>query len=284
MTGFGILGPATGWNPNFSQPTSPSQGELGGTTHPTRAATMPTIAREESVMPDSIDSRAALRDPDPPTARPWRAVVFDFDGTLADSYPRVVGLLPRLAREFRFKAPQPDEIRELRELSSPQILSRLGISWWKVPILLWRARSMMRSDASPIPLFPGIPRLLRSLDASEVEWGILTSNHHAVVRRSLELGGAPEPGWLESSSGLSNKAQRLKQMARALDCAPHEMVMVADETRDIEAAREAGIAMIGVDWGYSTPESLVRNGVQQLAKSRDELSRMLGITIDTEAD
>jgi len=35
-----------------------------------------------------------------------------------------------------------------------------------------------------------------------------------VVRRSLELGGAPEPGWLESSSGLSNKAQRLKQMAR----------------------------------------------------------------------
>lgn|GEM_PF-124636 len=283
MTGSGMQYPPAVGNPNFCRPPAPSRGDRGGTIQSTMATT-PTIAREESGMTDSIDSGAALREPDPRTVRPWRAIVFDFDGTLADSYPRVVGLIPRLAREFRFKVPAPEEIRELREMSSPQILSRLGISWWKVPILLWRARAMMRSDASPIPLFPGIPRLLRSLDAAEVQWGILTSNHHAVVRRSLELGGAPEPGWLESSSGLSNKAQRLKQMARALDCAPHEMVMVADETRDVEAARDAGIAMIGVDWGYSTPESLMRHGVDRLARSREELSRMLGITIDTEAD
>ncbi len=271
MTGSGIPSPATARNPTFDRPRSPSSAELEPTHHPTTAAT--AIAREESGMTDPIDSTAA---------KPWRAIVFDFDGTLADSYSRVVNLIPRLAREFRFKIPAPEEIRELRELSSPQILSRLGISWWKVPILLWRARAMMRSDARPIPLFPGVPRLLRSLDAAEVEWGILTSNHHAVVRRSLELGGAPEPGWLESSSGLSNKAQRLKQMARVLGCAPHEMVMVADETRDADAAREAGIAMIGVDWGYSTPESLVRHGVDKLARSRDELSRMLGIALEPE--
>lgn len=280
MTNSGVHPPVAAGNPNFRR-RSPSSGEHIPTIHPTTAATMRNIALEESGMTDSIDPRTLLRDPE--VSRPWRAVVFDFDGTLADSYSRVVDLIPRLAREFRFKAPAPDEIRELREMSSPQILSRLGISWWKVPILLWRARAMMRSDASPIPLFPGVPRLLRSLDAAGVEWGILTSNHHAVVRRSLELGGAPEPGWLESSSGLSNKAQRLKQMARALDCAPHEMVMVADETRDVEAARDAGIAMIGVDWGYSTPESLVRHGVQRLAKSRDELSRMLGIELEAEA-
>ncbi len=243
---------------------------------------MPTIAREESHMPDSIDSGIASREPASGAHPRWRAIVFDFDGTLADSYPRAVRLLPRLARELRFQAPLPEEIHQLRELSSTQILSRLGISWWKVPILLWRARAMLRSDATPIPLFPGIAHLLKSLDAAEIEWGILTSNHHAVVRRSLELAGAPEPGWLESGSGLSNKARRLKRMARILDCAPHEMVMVGDETRDVEAAREAGIAMIGVDWGYSTPESLVRNGVEHLAKSRDELSRMLGIAIEAE--
>lgn len=244
---------------------------------------MPTIAREESAMPDSIDSRATLLDPDSKTVRPWRAIVFDFDGTLADSFPRVVHLLPRLARELRFRSPDREEIHELREMSSPQILSRLEISWWKVPFLLWRARAMLRSGTTAIPLFPGIAQLLRSLDAAGIEWAILTSNHHAVVRRSLELAGAPEPGWLESGSGLSNKARRLKRMARFLGCPPHEMVMVADETRDIEAAREAGVAMIGVDWGYSTPESLVRHGVERLATSRDELSRMLGIAIEAEA-
>jgi phosphoglycolate phosphatase len=207
------------------------------------------------------------------------AILFDFDGTLADTFPRVERLLPRLARELRFTDPGSDGIRQMRAWRMPRILSHLGIAWWKVPLVLWRARALLESDPVPVELFPGIVELLMDLDKAGIEWGILTSNGLEVVRRTLRHNGAPEPGWLETGLGLSGKAGRLRRMARVLGVSPDHLLLVADETRDVEASRKAGVAMIGVAWGYSTAQALVESGVDRIAKDVDDLRAMLGIGI-----
>lgn len=207
------------------------------------------------------------------------AVLFDFDGTLADTFPRVERLLPRLARELHFEDPGLDELRRMRGLSMPQVLSRLGIRWWKVPIILWRARSLLESDPVPVELFPGIAELLMDLDKAGIEWGILTSNGLEVVRRTLRHNGAPEPGWLETGLGLSGKTGRLRRMARVLGTSPDHLLLVADETRDVEASRKAGVPMIGVAWGYNTADALRETGLDRIAKDVDALREMLGVGI-----
>ena len=203
-----------------------------------------------------------------------RIVLLDFDGTLADSFPRTVALLPVLARELRFRSPAPAEIAGLRELSTREILKSLEIPWWKVPILLWRARSLLHRDTRPLPFFPGMPELLHWLDATGTEWGILTTNGLDLVRRTLRQAKAPEPGWLEAGAGLG-KARRLRAMASRLDVRPEQIILVGDEARDVEAAREAGTDLVAVGWGYGTAASLARAGALDVAEDVPGLKAML---------
>lgn len=209
------------------------------------------------------------------TAPERRVVLFDFDGTLADTFPRVQRMMPRLARELRFRDPGVDGIRQMRSLPMRQVLSGLGISWWKVPLVLWRARWLLERDPEPVRLFPGVAPLLGALDEAGLEWGILTSNGAPLVRSVLRREGAPEPGWLEAGLGLWGKTGALRNMARHLGVLPEHMVLVSDETRDAEAALAAGVPMVGVAWGYGACEALDKAGTEIVFPDVESLRKWL---------
>lgn len=198
-----------------------------------------------------------MLDQDDPQQSKVKAVVFDFDGTLADTLPRTLRLFPVLAREFKFRHASPEELESLRSLGAREILARLGISWWKAPLVLWRARNLLARDREPIEPFPGVVDLLRELDARGVEWGILTTNSWDLVRSTLRAWGAPEPGWLEAGVSLAGKARRLRRLANRFEIALGHLLLVGDEVRDVEAARRAGVGMAAVTWGYNTRQALV---------------------------
>lgn len=186
--------------------------------------------------------------------------MFDFDGTLADTFSVAVGLLPRLARELRFRDPGPEGIASLRGLPARRILSELGVAPWKVPLLLWRARALLRMESGRITLFAGIADLLVELDERGVAWGIATTNSRGLVQEILRRGGAPEPGWLEAGLSLAAKPRRIRSLAARLGFAPSDLAVVGDEIRDVEAARACGAVPLGVAWGYNGPEALLGAG------------------------
>lgn len=218
------------------------------------------------------------------TGTPRRVVLFDFDGTLADTFPRVARMLPRLARELRFRDPGVDGIRLLRERPMRRVLSELGIPAWKVPLLLWRARALLAGDPEPVRLFPGIADMLGRLDEAGLEWGILTSNGASLVRSVLRREKAPEPGWLEAGLGLWGKSGALRRMARRLDVASDRLLLVSDETRDAEAARIAGVPMVGVAWGYGTAEALAEAGTEIVFSDVESLRKWILEDTGTEND
>lgn len=209
------------------------------------------------------------------TASVRRVVLFDFDGTLADTFPRVERMMPLLARELHFRDPGVDGIRRMREMPMRQVLSDLGISWWKVPLVLWRARWLLERDPEPVRLFPGVAQMLGALDGVGLEWGILTSNGASLVRSVLRREGAPEPGWLEAGLGLWGKTGALRSMARHLGVLPEHMVLVSDETRDAEAALAAGVPMVGVAWGYGAGEALAKAGTEIVFPDVESLRKWL---------
>lgn len=206
-------------------------------------------------------------------------MVFDFDGTLADTFPRVARIFPRLARELHFRDPGPEGLVEMRGMSARQIMSHLGVAWWKVPVILWRARLLLSRDHSPVALFPGAVELLWALDEADLEWGIMTTNGLDLVRRTLRKSGAPEPGWLEAGIGLSGKTKHLRRFAQRIGADPSELLLVGDEVRDVESAKAAGVPMIGVPWGYNTSRALADAGLSRMCPSMDELrTAILGAT------
>ena len=184
-----------------------------------------------------------------------RAAIFDFDGTLADTFVEVVSILNELSSEFGYRAAAPHEIEELRGVSPREVAKRLGVSWHKLPAIVTRARAELAKHMTQIRPFDGIPAALAELRARGVLVGLLTSNN----RRNVDLFVSEHPiafDFVSTGSGLWSKHRRLARLLRQHDVAPEAAAYVGDEVRDIEAARALGARAVAVCWGYTNPELL----------------------------
>lgn len=196
-------------------------------------------------------------DPQQPPPR-YRLVIFDFDGTLADSFPWFVGVFNELADRYRFRRIHEDELDELRVLDGRELVKRLGVARWKLPLIARRMRKLKARDASRISLFHGVDAMLRRLSEAGVTLAIVSSNSHENVRRILGQENAARIAHFECGAALFGKARSLRKVLRQSRVDAREALAVGDEIRDLEAARGAGIPFGAVSWGYAIAESFVK--------------------------
>jgi len=93
----------------------------------------------------------------------YSLILFDFDGTLADSFPWFVSVFNGVAARFGLRQVDPKEIPRLRGMDGHALLKEVGLPLWKLPRVASHMRGMMTRDAERIPLFPGVERAITSL-------------------------------------------------------------------------------------------------------------------------
>lgn len=195
---------------------------------------------------------------DAASSLPYRLVVFDLDGTLADSFSFFLACQGRLAAMHGFRALAGDEVEEARGWSARQLMRHAGLPFWKLPRVARDFRRMMETDGGAIACFPGVPETLGRLHAAGVKLALVTSNSMPNSRRVL----GPETWALlshvECGASMFGKARRLRRACKAARVAPREAIYIGDQTVDGEAARAAGMAFGAAGWGYATAESLAR--------------------------
>lgn len=184
-------------------------------------------------------------------------LLFDFDGTLADTLPWLLqNAFPRISRKYHLKILTSAEHDELRHLPIRETFKRTGVTWWKLPFLVRDIRRIMRDEMPRIPLYPGIPEMLKQLAVDGHQLGLATSNSEANVARALgpELMSLIGPLRICGAS-MHGKATRIKKVLRLRKIPPQTVVLVGDELRDGEAARQARVAFAAVTWGYNSAQS-----------------------------
>ncbi|MGU3361767.1 HAD-IA family hydrolase [Methylobacterium sp. M6A4_1b] len=186
---------------------------------------------------------------------PYRLVVFDFDGTLADSFPWFAGIINGVADRYGFARIAEHETETLRGMDARAIVRHLGIPAWKLPLITRHMHRLAARDIAAIRLFPGIPDLLADLDGAGLALGIASSNREATIRRAL---GPAARRFTHYACGASlfGKARRLRALIRDAGIVPSEVLYVGDEIRDHQAATEAGCAFGAVAWGYTRADAL----------------------------
>jgi phosphoglycolate phosphatase len=187
---------------------------------------------------------------------PYALVIFDLDGTLADSFPWFLSVLNTVAREFKFREIAEGDIEPLRHGSVNDILRKLEVPLWKVPRIAHRMRAMKRADMARIPLFPGVDAMLRALADAGVTLALVSSDNEANTRDMLGEANAALIAHFACGASLFGKAAKFKRVMKLAGVAPGATIAIGDEIRDIEAARAAGIACGGVNWGYAAPDAL----------------------------
>lgn len=189
--------------------------------------------------------------------------IFDFDGTLADSFPLFLALSNQLADRHGFRRIDEGELDHLRGLGARELMTRLQLPLWKAPRVAADFRALMERRAEPLPLFAGVPAMLARLIDGGLRLALLSSNSAAVVERAL---GAEAARFDRCDCGVSmfGKGARLRRLARTCGVAPGRAIYIGDELRDGEAAREAGLAFGAVAWGYTRPDALAAAGADRL--------------------
>lgn len=205
-----------------------------------------------------------------------RAILFDFDGTIADTLQTAIVLWNEIAAAKGYSAVHPEELPELRHLDLKKLVKRLGVPKRKVPGLLLRGERALRDRIGEIEIFEGMPEVLRSAREEADVLGILTSNSVENVEVFLARHGLEGLfDSVQSTSKLTKKAKYLRRILEDHDIAPTDARYVGDEIRDMKAAHKAGIPAIAVTWGFNSAESLRETGPAHLVSTPAELAALL---------
>lgn len=200
-----------------------------------------------------------------------RTLIFDFDGTLANSFEETFRVAAALAPEFGYRAAEPHEIEALRGASYRSIAAQFGIAWHKIPLIAARVRKEVASKISDMETFEGMPQVLLELRRRGLQLGVLTSNDPRNVERFFEARGLTCFDFITSSSSIWGKERRLKALLRSRRLGAHEVAYVGDEVRDIEATKPLGVSMIAVSWGYTSKAFLAEHAPDFLIDAPSDL-------------
>ena len=186
----------------------------------------------------------------------YRLVIFDFDGTLANSFPWVLAILDELAEKFKTKQFDPTRLEEIKGYSPKKILKMHNIPVWKLPAILRFTRKRMRTNGGNIIPFDGVSQLLQELSQRDVCLALVTTNTCETVRRVLGDELYQLFQYFEDQVSMFGKPAALKRIIKKSGFEKSEMLAIGDEIRDIVAANKVEIPFGAVSWGFSSIEAL----------------------------
>ncbi len=200
----------------------------------------------------------------------YKLVIFDLDGTLADSFPWFLEHVNAVADRFGFRHVEAGDVDALRRSGTREILTRLEVPRWKLPFIARHMRRLKTSLGGSIELFPGVEPLLLSLKQAGTTTAMVSSDHEPNIRRTLR-GNAVLIDHYACGASLFGKAAKFKRAMRLAGVSPANTIAIGDELRDLEAARNARIAFGAVGWGYADPAALRAAGPDEYFESIDDI-------------
>ncbi len=189
-------------------------------------------------------------------------ILFDFDGTLADTAPDLA-VAANLQREYRGLAPLPYESLRPYASQGARGLLKAALGLDARADDYEAVRQQFLHDYARIMLvqarlFPGIAQLLDLLASQAFAWGIVTNKAEALTlpmvrhlnlaeRCTVTVGGDTTPH-------IKPHPAPLLHAAHQAGVAPAQCIYIGDDERDIEAGKSAGMATVAAAYGYGSPE------------------------------
>jgi 2-phosphoglycolate phosphatase len=187
-----------------------------------------------------------------------RAVLFDLDGTLADTAPDLCGALNRLRVERGLEPVPPELTRPYTSSGARGLIGAgLGISPDHPEYEALRLRFLdlyAENIHVDTRLFPGMTDLLSALEQRELPWGIVTNKASRFTGPLMNsMGLAARAACIVSGDTTPHAKPRpepLLHAAKELQLPPAACLYLGDDLRDVQAARAAGMPVIAAAFGY----------------------------------
>ncbi|HEU4914038.1 MAG TPA: HAD hydrolase-like protein [Candidatus Saccharimonadales bacterium] len=184
-----------------------------------------------------------------------KTIIFDFDGTIADSFELMLEIAEEIAGVSR---PSDEVINYYKQFPLTKVVRELRIPIHRMPRLILQGRQKMHERIHEVRPFRGMPGVLEALhNRDDYQLLVMSSNSEQNVRTFLRANDLERFfDNVQGNVGVFNKAAALKKTMRHHHLDPKTCYYVGDEVRDVVAASRAGVEPVAVTWGYQAKEAL----------------------------
>jgi len=186
-----------------------------------------------------------------------KALIFDFDGTIADSGLKIYEILNEILPAFGIKKVGESEIERLRGMNAKNLLKELNVPIYKLPLIYYKFEEEYQKIIKDVKLVPGILEVLDKLSEKGIKMYIASSNSAESINIFLDYNKIKYFSLIKGNSGMMGKSRIIKKIISEEKLIPENVVYVGDEIRDIDSARKAGISSAAVTWGFNNKKALL---------------------------
>ena len=212
--------------------------------------------------------------------RRYQLLVFDWDGTLADSTGIIVDAIRRACADAGIAVPTAEAARQVIGLGLPDVLALIapGITPDARKQLVDSYRDYYFSHDDDIALYEGVPALLADLDAAGYRLAVATGKSRAGLERAMRLSGL---GGRFDATRCADEGQpkphpgMLIHLMQALDSAPSSTLMIGDTTHDLDLAANARVDALAMSHGAHDRTTLATRAPRGIVHSCAELREWL---------
>ncbi len=199
-----------------------------------------------------------------------KVLIFDFDGTIADTFQQTLKIANLLAVEFDFQPIKENEVKELKNKSVKDVIRFLKIHPLKVPQIAARAKAELNKNILLIKPVDGLKEMIANLKQLGYRVGIVSSNSAENILIFLTRNEMNLFDFIHTSSRIWSKNHGINQLIKNHGLSTNQILYIGDETRDIDAARKAGIMVAAVTWGYNSAQALQAHRPDYIVNSPQE--------------
>lgn len=210
----------------------------------------------------------------------YKAVIFDWDGTVMDSTACIVGAIQAACVDLEVPVPSNEDASWVIGLSLQSALRRCvpSLSDNQVPLFIERYRHHFFLQDQQLCMFDGIVPLLDELKAKDVRLGVATGKTRVGLDRVLQAQQLADrfdyTRCADESQGKPHPAMLFDIMKR-LDLAPEHVLMVGDTTHDVQMATSAGVDSMAVTYGAHSKRTLLMSEPTVMVSSVREMRSWL---------
>jgi len=200
-------------------------------------------------------------------------LIFDFDGTIADTSGIILAIAKTLAEEFNLKVDPSsfDDFEQYKNMSIKEIQAKFNINFIIAPKIMRRGREEYSKEANDIKAFKEVKEVIYKLNSLGYKLGILSSSSVEDIEKVLEKEQINIFRYVYSSKKLFGKATVLRKIVKDQKLVKSETIYIGDEIRDIEAAKKAGLLSGGVTWGLNGIEILKKAGPDYIFENPEDI-------------
>ena len=166
-----------------------------------------------------------------------KTVIFDFDGTIADTVDTAAEILNDLSAKYGYEKVTDEENKEMRDFTVKEMFEKKNISFYKLPFMMYDVKKELNNHIANLKPIKGIGHTLKELKKRDYKLAIITSNSKENVQLFLDNSNLSLFDDIYTGSTIFGKARVIQGFLKKNNVNQKEVIYIGDEIRDIEAKK-----------------------------------------------